>query len=538
MARFLGTSSGRTAGSAVGAGFTKAKVFSTPGTTTFTIPNDATKAKVFVVGAGSSYRSGTYAFSSDNCASGVDYPKSCYCACFTGHLTGAGGGYSEKTYDSTIAGKTLTINVGSIGGLSASSVAVTGESTVTGSNATESAYTWSCTSNSTARDASNDNPISLGFRLPVCGYSNVFSGYYNNGGTASGGDLNRTGGKGVLIPEILTTSYLDGVSSTIAGGGAGGTLGGSSCWVNPSILCSCMYGYHNTFGSPCGIAAWSGSSCICYYLCTNISSLSHCTTAGSSSFVNSRFTFIGADSKTCCIANCVGLGVENSLCGVSNCAINNFIKNTPTGVGAEPGNSSNNGKNGYSEQELIDATLTSNNAAGSAAGAGTPMTVSYSSGAISGYDYSFGGTAYVCTCVCYFPGCLSSTGGLCASGTPQTYCYVCMGKGYNHVFGSDQSMNPFCTCFPRGYVSCCTGGGGQNCCINRTYNIGYTNSESSTSLNRGYQIPLSGLVSDTNTNINDISYGRGAGISTSASFGGGGNRVYTNPGNGLVVVIY
>ena len=55
MARFLGSASGRTAGSsAATGGFTKAKVFSTAGTTTFTIPNDATKAKAFVVGAGSS----------------------------------------------------------------------------------------------------------------------------------------------------------------------------------------------------------------------------------------------------------------------------------------------------------------------------------------------------------------------------------------------------------------------------------------------------------------------------------------------------
>ena len=42
MARYLGTAAGRTEGAAIGkAGFTRAKVFTTPGQTTFDIPSDA-----------------------------------------------------------------------------------------------------------------------------------------------------------------------------------------------------------------------------------------------------------------------------------------------------------------------------------------------------------------------------------------------------------------------------------------------------------------------------------------------------------------
>jgi hypothetical protein len=538
MARFLGSASGRTAGSSAAAGgFTKAKVFSTAGTTTFTIPNDATKAKVFVLGAGSSYRTGTYAFCADTCSSGVSYPKSCYCACFTGHLTGAGGGYSEKTYDSTIAGKILTINIGSIGGLSASSVAVTGESTVTGSNATESAYSWSCTDNSTARDASNDNPISLGFSLPVCGYVNTFSGYYNIGGTASGGDVNRTGGSGTLIPEFLQDSYFDGITCTIASGGATGSTGGASCWVNPTITCSCMFGYHTTFGSSCYASAWQGASCTCYYLCAVISGLQHCTSGGSATPYSSRFSFTGRNSKSSSTSSCMFLGAETTgPNSYTNNAGNQFIKDTPIGVGAQSGNSSNNGRNGYSELTLVDTTFSNCCTAIGAAGPGDLICINYNHNG-SGYDYSFGGQQYSCYCNSYWPGCHSSTA--CrGSGTPSAYCYTCMGWTFTYVFGTASSGEAHCFCMPRDFSSCCSSGGGGCCCINRCYNMGFVNDQSLISPSTSYEIALSSLVSDTNTNINDISYGGGAGITTSANFGGGGNRLYPTGGSGVVVVVY
>jgi hypothetical protein len=537
MARFLGNATGRTAGGAAAAGaFTKAKVFSTPGSTTFTIPNDATKAKVFVIGAGSCYRTGTYCFNSSDCCSGVDYPKSCYSACFTGHLTGAGGGYSEKTYDNTIAGKTLTINVGSIGGLSASSVAVTGFTTVTASNATEASYSWSCTNNSTARDASNDNLIPLGFRLPVCGYANNFSGYYNKGGTASGGDVNRTGGSGVLIPEFLYDSYFDGITCCVASAGSSGTFNGSSCWINPSIVCSCLWGYHTTFGSSSHCNNHVG--CMCYYLCSGITGLYHCTTGGSSTPYSSRFSFAGRASKCSSTSTCMFFGAETTGPNAyTNCAANQFIKETPIGVGAQSGHSSNNGRNGYSELTMVDTTFSNCCSAISAGSSpGTVLTISQYS-TTSGYDYTFGGTGYNCLCNCYCPGCYSS--GCCiGSGSSYSLCYRCIGYTFTYIFGSCQSGSAFCVCMPYNYASCCSSGGGGCCCINRCYNMGFINDPALINPSNGYEIPLSTLVSDTDANINDITYGRGAGITTSASFGGGGNRCYTAGGNGLVVVVY
>lgn len=68
--------------------------------------------------------------------------------------------------------------------------------------------------------------------------------------------------------------------------------------------------------------------------------------------------------------------------------------------------------------------------------------------------------------------------------------------------------------------------------------MGFVNDQSLISPSTSYEIALSSLVSDTNTNINDISYGGGAGITTSANFGGGGNRLYPTGGSGVVVVVY
>lgn len=534
MARFLGTAAGRTSGAVVATGFTKAKVFAGAGATTFTVPTDVTKLKVFVVGAGSSYRGGTYAFCSSNCASGVDYPRSCYCACFTGHLTGAGGGYAEKTFTASdaMAGKTLTINVGSIGGLSASSVSAGGITTVTASNATEAVYSWSCTSNSTARDASNDNPISLGFRLPVCGYVNTFSGYYNKGGTASGGDVNRTGGSGVLIPEFLNDSYLDGITCCPTPSGTTGAYNGSSCWVNPIVTCANFNGYHSVFG---GYYNYNFTANLCSCLCF-ISSLCHCTAAGSATPYSSRFSFAGKASKCSGTASCMFLGAElTGANAFTNCAANQFIKDAPSGVGAQSGNSSNNGKNGYSELTLVNTTFSNCCSAIGVAGTGSPITVS-SYQTSSGYDFSFGGTGYTCYCNSYDPGCYSS--GFCrGSGNPSAYCYQCIGYAFTYVFGSAQS-NPICHCLPYGYASCCSLGGGGCCCINRCYNMGFINDSSLISPPTEYTIPLSTLTDENGNNIGDIVYGRGAGVGIAATYGGGGNRNNPVGGNGIVVITY
>jgi len=528
MGRFLGTASGRTSGSAVatsggsgGGVFTKAKVFTTPGSTTFQVPTTSTNVKVIVVGAGSSYRTNTYCHNSSNCDSGVSFPRSCYCMCFTGHLTGAGGGYAEKTFASfeSVQGQTLTINVGSIGGLSASSVSGTGFTAVTASNATEAAYSWSCTNNSTARDSSNDNPVSIGFSIPVCGYQNNISGYYNRGGTASGGDINRTGGRGVVIPEFLYTSYLDGITCS----GGGGSFSGItySCWVNPTIRCACMPpGYHTTFGGS-QFGGFSAVSCICYYLCACINNLCACT---NTSNLSSRYTFLGRNTKC---TNTVGyIGGECSLCNVTNCAKDQFVKDVPIGVGAQAGNSSDSGKCGYSEMILTDTSLQY-----CSIGGGSSFCVCYYY-TTSGYDYSFGGTGYTCYCVDYSPGCYSNCSSFTGT-TPSGYLYVCNGFSFTYYFGSTQSGAAACSCMPCGIGHCLN----PSTCTNRCYNMGFVNDPSLLNPPEN-TIPLSTLLNENGGNMCDIKFGRGAGITTSASYGGGGNRLYPNGGDGLVVVLY
>ena len=51
-------------------------------------------------------------------------------------------------------------------------VVIDGKTAVTATAGQNTTYTWSCTSNSTARDNSNDNPIAFDFSLPRCGYAN------------------------------------------------------------------------------------------------------------------------------------------------------------------------------------------------------------------------------------------------------------------------------------------------------------------------------------------------------------------------------
>jgi hypothetical protein len=128
MARFIGNINTRLG--AVSSGFSSAKVFTDPGTTSFQIPSSATKAKVYVIGAGSNYRTGRYCATSSGCWSGVDYPTCNYSFDFCGHLMGAGGGYAEKFYTG-IGGTNLTINVGSPT-VTANAYYLSGNSSITG----------------------------------------------------------------------------------------------------------------------------------------------------------------------------------------------------------------------------------------------------------------------------------------------------------------------------------------------------------------------------------------------------------------------
>lgn len=536
MARFLGNASGRTLGADAGAaGFTKAKIFSTPGTTTFTVPQDVQKVKVFVVGAGSCYRTGTYDFCSSCCCSGAEYPRGCYCACFVGHLTGAGGGYSEKTFiQSTdfVAGKTLTINVGSIGGLSASSVSGTGLPTVTASNATEASYSWSCTSNSTARDNSNDNPITFGFCVPRCGYRNVISTYYNRGGTSSGGDVNRCGGRGVIIPQFIKDSYLDAASSYSPGGG--GTENKSSCWINPVVNCSCMQGYHYTFGSFCCASAWQCGGCTCYHLCALISNLCVCVPFTGTD-LSSRYVFAGlCDTKR----TGSSISAETSVNGPGGnaAAASVSFQEVPRGIGAESGSSVDNGKNGISEQMALYVDLERESAATAARTYPNCCYLVQHQHYSQGYDYSFGGTQFSCFCSNYYPGCYSADTSLKGS-VVNAWCYRCIGTTWTYVFGYNFSGAAHCFCAPYGTSDCLSSGGTVDRKL-KCIQIGYINNTCSQDREPGYVIPLSTLVSDTNSNITDIRYGNGATANSPAGYGGGGNTTNPAGGSGIVVVVY
>ena len=569
MARFLGTAAGRASGGGSGGGlFTKAKVFDTAGSTTYDVPGNANTVKVFVVGAGSNYRPGLYCFNSENCCSGVNMPRRWYKACICGHLTGAGGGYSEKTWtkkDDQISGKTLTINVGSQGGQSASSVDGTGLNAVSASNATESSYSWSCTSNSTARDNSNDNLIEGGFQLPTCGYQNSFSGYYNSGGTASGGDINRTGGDGKIIPEFIYDSCMDAYSLDISGGGGGGGSNNqSSCWVNPEICCMCWRSYHTVFGSNCQWQAWCCQNCTCHYLCTYISNLcaggSPPSTGGqprkeisfyyrgknnqetydSSCSLRGKFTNYSVGSPGSPRTAPEGASIGYELDDV-------MVHAVPKGIGASSGYSAGNGSVGRSEGILADVTPYNTTArceiaSGGGGGGGSAIIMECGCNFSYGYDYVFGGSAVGCVCYCYYPGSFSANSAITASGSAYTTCYSCAGFGWNYVFGTCQSNQAMCFAMPYGNAGADSGGGGdvsgEDCVYRTCYNIGYLHDTEAGKVDT-YTIPLSTLLNDdTSGNQGDIEYGRGATLMESAKPGGGGNREYSNGGDGLVVLVY
>lgn len=526
MGRFLGTAAGRTKGSSGGGGggsggggvFSNVKIFSTPGSTTFDIPATSTNVKAIVIGAGSCYRTGTYCHVSSDCCSGVAFPNKTYSTCFTGHLTGAGGAYSEKTFtsDEAIPGKTLTINVGSVSGLSASSVAGDGFTTISAANATESAHTWACTSNSTARDASNDNPVAFGFSLPVCGYANNISGYYNKGGTATGGDVNRTGGDGVLIPQFLYDSCFDTINT-----GSGGVSGNqSACWISPTVTCGCANrGYHTTFGGS-QFGGTSINGCICYYLCTNISNLCACVSSGT----KSQYIFLGKNQKE----STHGFIGAETIGGVADPSEGLFHNEIPMGIGAQAGTSADNGKDGRSEKIVTDVGVAKTGGGGG--GSAQDICYKYEN---YGYDYSFGGTGCSYICVDYVPGCYSTCSSFTGTTGSETWCYRCIGYAYTFYFGSVQSGNAMCICMPYGLAH----NASTAIDYNKTHNLGFIQDKTS-NYSENYIIPTSTLVDENDTNISDINYGNGAGITTSAGYGGGGNRKYPAAGSGIVVLLY
>lgn len=487
MGRFLNVSSSNTV-----TGYTKARVYTTPGTTTWTVPAGVNQAKVFVIGAGSCYRETEMCFRSSACCSGVATIASDYCLGFKGLLPGAGGGYAEKTITDLSPGAVMTISVGSLGGLTASVVSI-GATTVTANNATEIAVNWNCTNNSTARDSSNDNPTSIGIQLPVCGYCNRISGYFNKGGTATGGDINRTGGQGVFIPWFCVDSCYIGLGAVGGAGFASCTNSGSystgydysfggtryncacsnitatpgacinsntcGCCFTSSFVtynCTCLNSYHTTFGVQCNTAMpWS--SCICQRFC----SIYLCIGGGTT---GAKYIFAGETQRA-----------STGDWGKSDCYA---FTSCPVGVGADAGSSASNGFNAVSENVV------------------TPFT----------------GT--------------SSSGG----GATSTYvCYIGFSQdNFSFVFGTNSSGWP-CACI----THMTPVGGSSTAC----YNLGFAKDDSLYKNSDAAVISLSSLQSETGGNLSDFTFGYGATL-TAAGIGGGGNRLNPAPGNGAVVIVY
>ena len=543
MGRFVGNSSLQPVGSAPDV-FTRAEVFSTPGTTSWTVPTGVTKAKVFVIGSGSCYRTTQFCFNSTGCCSGVVTPICNYCMNFVGHLPGAGGGYSEKTLTGLTSGQVMTINVGSPTGLTSSSISI-GTTTVTANNATETTITWSCTNNSTARDTSLDNCVSVGFKIPRCGYQSCIVGYFNNGGTATGGDINRTGGKGVFIPYFCADSCLD-YSTTLVGGGAstwsgGLTLRGCTCWqcyntgydysfggtryncncmianycaqcrcdcccggcwcVNAT--CICLHTYHNVFGSLC-VGPGSGNGyqwwncCVCQRMresvTLQISNPSVAYSLPSSPGIQPKYLFAGVSTR-----NCTGFVGRDPNIQAADANTDTTLEVTPTGVGAESGRSEANGSNAISEAQVGFNT--------------------YCHSAISGGTVSAGNL------------------GSCW-GTGSLVC--CLNFGYDNfsfVFGSNISQWPWAGICNAGIADIAGSPGAGSGSRNQCFQLAFYKDQTLYRPQNAGVIDLSLLKSASGENINSIRYGNGAGI-TAAGFGGGGNRLNTAGGSGVVVVIY
>lgn len=638
MSRFLGTVSTRLG--AVASGFKYAKVYDAPGCYSLTIPPSATSAKVYVVGAGSSYCAGRYCATSSGCWSGVSFPICDYSFDFCGHLTGAGGGYAEKTYNSgvgsavlniTVAGSAMTtcayhtnssntvyvrgevantisvgstatspyvsttvsnvtyisaattgnttvsgtsmtvasntnINIGStvtgpgilfntyitaisgttltlsqaasitvtsgnyvfksgrvyladnanttsfgaltLSGVSTSSVSG-GLATVSASSGTNLPLSYTCTNATTARNGALDNPTSIGFSLPVCGYQQCYNGWYNTPGTGSGGDINRTGGAGILIPEFAGSSISCFDTNTPPSGTCVGT------WYTPNVNCMCGLGYHPTFGGQYSLYFYS--ACFCYYMCAG--SVINCIVSGKN---RDFYKFISNQTVT-------QTDVSPGVTSVSSLDIS--LQNQPYGLGGSAGSSSEDGKRGsepssiYSTNIPICGVGTTSVAGGAISGSSCNYTFQCTSYA---YDYSFGGQHTHCTCQNYYAGCASLLGGsVCGLSAATSFCNV---------------PNPSCTnsngygmsaagSFRLPYAS--AGVSDANKCLAVYYNTEIIKD----SKYMAKMISISELKDPNGNNVTDIEYGAGAG-GYLAKFGGGGNRIYPAGGSGLVVVLY
>jgi hypothetical protein len=398
----------------------------------------------------------------------------------------------------------MTINVGSQGGLTASSISISG-TTVTANNATETSVSWNCLSNASARDDSNDNRVSLGFDLPVCGYRNCINGYFNAGGTAVGGDVNRSGGDGSFVPYFRQDSTIDGtlcVPAASSGGGGfsaegctctydsrsgydysfggrryycvctiaylkpsqslnGGTCGCCFYWGGESNYpCLCLETYHTTFGGRCYYnMPWA--NCMCERLCNGAY-----LCVSSAAAASSGTTIAKSDGTS-----------SNSPGGFPRGENNFAVSSCPVGIGADSGTSGADGQDGTGENPLWQ----------------------------------------------------SMSGGTGASGgsSDTVVCYIGFGQDHFNFIYSSASNYP-CARMENLYG----GGGGAS-----YYQVGYSRDTSATKKVQ-HTIPLSTLKDRDGNNVTDLAFGAGATTLEAASFGGGGNRLFPTAGNGAVVVIY
>jgi len=368
-------------------------------------------------------------------------------------------------------------------------------------------------------------------------------GYFNAGGTATGGDVNRTGGRGVFIPYFCADSCIDYSTTTVAptsiasaSGGAGNlTIRGCTCWqcqnsgydysfggtryncncmiadycaqcrcncccggcwcVNAT--CICLHTYHNVFGALC-VGPGSGNG-LQWWNCCICGTMRDSTTLGVSNpsvayggggggpapAVQPKYLFNGVAGRNCCGF----LGRDSNVTAAdANTGMNFDV--LPAGIGSSAGRSEGNGVDGASEQQL---TLATNQLQGTSA---------------------------------YTPG--------TCWGTQSLICCISFSQdNFSFVFGSGISQWPWAGLCNAGIGTALTTEGNRNQCIS----LSFYKDRSLYQPQNSAVLDLSLLKSAAGTNIGSVLYGHGAGIDA-AGPGGGGNRLNTAGGNGLVVVIY
>jgi hypothetical protein len=395
-------------------------------------------------------------------------------------------------------------------GMSSSGVSGTGISAVSATNATEATICYTCTNPVAARDGSYDPDITAGFRLPVCGYQICYNGWYNIPGNGSGGDVNRKGGAGVLVPEFVATSCIDMYKT---GGGAAVNCGG---WVSPYIYCGHVGSYHTVFGVTwcCGSVFPNcyPCNCICPFVCNNI-----CNYAAGSS-IYQKFTVGGAQTQA------YDASTDQDSMGRTL-----YASPKPIGVGATAGTSAGIGRRASAPDQVLESNWPS-----SSGGTAFTPAASFVSFTCAGYGYDtvFGGSQCTQWCQCMHMGCVygtTLTSPVCGANEATSFCYRCTGSGFSAVFGSYVD-NMQCFCFR--YAP--SGGGGTSY---KCTGLSFVPENIASDSYQPYTFRLSSLINETGQPQNDLEYATGAALEK-ASFGGGGNRWNPVGGTGLVVVTW